>query len=155
MANHCRYLSTEKLQGAEIYDMWLRVSAGVGGDPFEHFLCLGEGVFADCITEVSSKGMTLNSFHTKMKADPRRLFTKSQLYRETAQHGRRATRRPRTMNTTNSPGATTRMPTSRTRARPSGRSRRAQPPICTPSERVDADCTEILAHFIHRNAEPE
>ena len=52
MANHCRYLSTEKLQGAEIYDMWLRVSAGVGGDPFEHFLCLGEGVFADCITEV-------------------------------------------------------------------------------------------------------
>jgi len=51
MANHCRYLSTEKLQGAEIYDMWLRVSAGVGGDPFEHFLCLGEGVFADCITE--------------------------------------------------------------------------------------------------------
>ena len=137
MANHCRYLSTEKLQGAEIYDMWLRVSAGVGGDPFEHFLCLGEGVFADCITEVSSKGMTLNSILTKMKkADLGRLFMKSQFYRERAQHGRRATRRPRTMNTTNLPGATTRMPTSRTRARPSGRSRRAQPPICTPSERI-------------------
>jgi len=51
MANHCRYFATEKLQGAEIYDMWLRISAGIGGDPFEYFLCHGEGVFADCLTD--------------------------------------------------------------------------------------------------------
>ena len=53
MANHCRYFANEKLQGAEIYDMWLRISAGIGGDPFEYFLCHGEGVFADCLTNVS------------------------------------------------------------------------------------------------------
>ena len=55
MANHCRYFATEKLQGADIYDMWLRISAGIGGDPFEYFLCHGEGVFADCITNVSER----------------------------------------------------------------------------------------------------
>ena len=54
MANHCRYFATEKLQGAEIYDMWLRISAGIGGDPFEYFLCHGEGVFADCLSDVST-----------------------------------------------------------------------------------------------------
>ncbi len=45
--NHCRFLA-EKLEGDIVYDMWLRTSAGPGADPFESFLCYGEGVFGDC-----------------------------------------------------------------------------------------------------------
>ncbi len=52
MVNHCRYFATDKLVDDEIYDMWLRISAGPGGDPFEQFLCFGEGVFADCLRYV-------------------------------------------------------------------------------------------------------
>lgn len=47
LKNHCRHLA-DKLGGLEVYEMWLRTSAG-RPDGFEHFLCYGEGVFADCV----------------------------------------------------------------------------------------------------------
>lgn len=46
LRNHCRFLAG-KLDGPLVYEMWLRTSADVE-DPFDHFLCQGEGVFADC-----------------------------------------------------------------------------------------------------------
>ena len=48
MKNHCRFFA-DGLGGGEIYDMWLRVSAGPVGDPFESFLCYGEGIYSDCL----------------------------------------------------------------------------------------------------------
>jgi hypothetical protein len=52
LTNHCRYYAIEKLPGIEIYDIWLRVSAGPAGDPFEEFLCQGEGAYASCLKKV-------------------------------------------------------------------------------------------------------
>lgn len=47
-----RYFS-ERLKGFELYDMWLRTSAGVE-DGFEAFLCFGEGVYADCMDRIGA-----------------------------------------------------------------------------------------------------
>lgn len=47
LSNHCQYFA-EKLQGLDIYDMWLRTSAG-SREGYETFLCYGEAIFGDCL----------------------------------------------------------------------------------------------------------
>ena len=52
MAKHCHYFGNN-MKGIEIYDLWLRTGHR---DPAEwvEFMCEGEGVFADCLGEISA-----------------------------------------------------------------------------------------------------
>lgn len=52
LRNHCRHY-VDQLKGRDVYEMWLRTSAGMAntGHGFEQFMCFGEGVYGDCVEE--------------------------------------------------------------------------------------------------------
>ena len=52
MAKHCHYFAG-KMKGIEIYDLWLRTGHSDTAEWVE-FLCEGEGVFADCLSDISA-----------------------------------------------------------------------------------------------------
>ena len=51
MGKHCHYFAGQ-MKGYEIYDLWLRTGHR-GSHDWVEFMCEGEGVFADCLEEIS------------------------------------------------------------------------------------------------------